>query len=74
MTPTCSIDGCDQPLHSRTWCSKHYGRWWRNGGLALLRPPLTDVVRVPLSHVDADKRAMASAGQIVFDALTAKLR
>lgn len=30
---TCAVDGCENygPL-KRTWCGKHYLRWYRNGG------------------------------------------
>ena len=73
-TTICSIDGCDQPLHSRTWCQKHYARWWRHGNVQLKRPPTSEILRVPLRCVDPDKRAMAAAGQIVFDTLIARLR
>ena len=27
----CSIEGCEAPAMSRTWCSTHYWRWWRHG-------------------------------------------
>lgn len=27
----CSIDGCDNPVHQRGWCNRHYLRWYRNG-------------------------------------------
>lgn len=25
---TCSVAGCDRPVAARTWCIKHYKRWW----------------------------------------------
>lgn len=28
---TCSIEGCENPLWARGWCSKHYTRWRRHG-------------------------------------------
>lgn len=37
--PRCTIDGCDDPAHSRDWCHAHYGRWYRTGD------PLTPVTR-----------------------------
>lgn len=27
----CSIEGCDQPIQARGWCSKHYSRWYTHG-------------------------------------------
>lgn len=27
----CSIEGCIRPALARSYCSRHYGRWWRNG-------------------------------------------
>lgn len=29
--PTCLIDGCDDPVLARGWCTKHYKRWRRYG-------------------------------------------
>ena len=28
---TCAIDGCDQKVSARGWCSTHYQRWQRHG-------------------------------------------
>lgn len=28
---SCSIDGCNDPVDRRGWCSIHYSRWYRNG-------------------------------------------
>ena len=28
---TCSIDGCESPVKSRGWCSKHWQRWYKHG-------------------------------------------
>jgi hypothetical protein len=28
---TCSIDDCTRPVFARSWCSRHWGRWRRNG-------------------------------------------
>lgn len=27
----CSIEGCDQPAHTRGWCRRHYSRFYRTG-------------------------------------------
>lgn len=27
----CSIPGCEKRAFKRSWCSAHYGRWWRHG-------------------------------------------
>jgi len=39
----CSIEGCDLPVASRGWCSKHYTRWRRNGDptVTVRTPPAT---------------------------------
>lgn len=28
---TCSIDGCNDPVHGHGWCSKHWQRWAKRG-------------------------------------------
>ena len=28
---TCSIDGCEKPVHARGWCRNHYMNWHRCG-------------------------------------------
>lgn len=33
----CGIDGCNDSVHAKGWCSIHYGRWRRHGD------PLTEV-------------------------------
>lgn len=35
----CSIKECNQPLHARGWCSRHYSAWRHKGD------PLAEVVR-----------------------------
>lgn len=42
-TPPCSIPGCDQPMRSRGWCSKHWFRWRRTAALAWLGSAVTNV-------------------------------
>ncbi len=32
----CSIEGCESPSMGRSWCSKHYERWKRNGDPLLI--------------------------------------
>lgn len=29
--PTCSVDGCTDPVYRRVWCNAHYLRWRRHG-------------------------------------------
>lgn len=29
--PVCSIEGCNQPIRGRGWCTKHYQRWSKYG-------------------------------------------
>lgn len=35
---TCSIDGCEAPAKTRTWCSKHYHRWHKHGDANYVGP------------------------------------
>lgn len=35
--PECSIEGCTNQILARGWCSKHYGRWYKNGSPLLVR-------------------------------------
>lgn len=30
--PTCSVEGCGQPVRARGWCNRHYARARRHGG------------------------------------------
>ena len=27
----CMVDGCDNPVHAKGYCRKHYGQLWRKG-------------------------------------------
>jgi hypothetical protein len=36
---TCSIDGCERPVHGRGWCIDHYGRWRHHGDPLAGRSP-----------------------------------
>src|SRR5207244_1798775 len=27
----CSVEDCGEPIYGRGYCTRHYGRWWRNG-------------------------------------------
>lgn len=38
LNRTCCIEGCEQRILARSWCSKHYNRWLRHGN------PLTTLV------------------------------
>lgn len=39
---TCSIEGCNRPVHNvRGWCSMHYQRWWKNGDPGDARPQVS---------------------------------
>lgn len=29
---TCSVEGCERPIHTRGLCTAHYAKWWRAGG------------------------------------------
>lgn len=35
----CSVEGCGRAAHARTWCTKHYQRWQRNGKPEEVRLP-----------------------------------
>lgn len=37
-TRKCSIDGCDNGVRARGWCSGHYSKWQRNGDPELTHP------------------------------------
>lgn len=74
-TPTCSVDGCDNPHSARGWCNKHYQRAKRWGDPLGLDPRLKPgVLRFPLSHVTPEKRAQAWASQVRFDLALELLR
>lgn len=71
----CSIEGCGNPHEARGWCPKHYMRWQRNGDpehvdLRMIRADT--ILRVPISEVVPERRAMALAGQRRFEKLMAK--
>lgn len=36
--PTCSIDGCDRPVHARGWCHAHFERWRKTGDVDAATP------------------------------------
>ena len=66
----CKIDGCDNRSYQRGWCAKHYTRWYRHGDTATVLGRWrgqSGIIRVPLSDVTPDKRAMAWAAQQRFD-------
>ena len=50
MGKKCSVEGCDRPSRTRTWCAAHYGRWFRTGstGGADIRAIVTGKSRVEL--------------------------
>jgi hypothetical protein len=31
MEGTCSVEGCGNPAHAKTYCRRHYGQYWRKG-------------------------------------------
>lgn len=37
----CSIDGCGEPFHAKTWCKYHYKRAWKTGDPLTPRQPRT---------------------------------
>jgi len=53
----CSIEGCGSVVHSRSWCSKHYSRWWKAGSTD--SPPPYEV---PICSVDECDRASHARG------------
>lgn len=50
---TCSISGCDRKVFARTWCTKHYRRWRKNGdpNLPLNKYPEKDEIKLFLENV-----------------------
>ncbi len=66
MVRICKIDGCDYPGTTRGWCKSHYSRYWESEAFVL--QDRSQPMRVPLSWVDSEKRAMAWAAQQRFDA------
>jgi len=47
----CSIEGCDGRAVTRGWCSKHYGRWLRQGDpTVVLRTQLCSVAECDEKH------------------------
>lgn len=67
----CSTDGCDNLHHARGLCHLHYSRWYNNANpasRATPRPPRPAIARIPLGDVYPDKRAVAWAGQVRFEA------
>lgn len=78
MTPkTCSMDRCGNRVQARGWCPKHYARWYEHGDPAYVSlrsvGDASGRVKVPLAIVAPDKRAMAWAGQVRFDAASREM-
>lgn len=49
--PPCSVDGCENPMRARTWCTNHYQRWERHGDpLGGRVPPGTRSARCSVSY------------------------
>ena len=39
---SCSVEDCDGKVSARTWCEKHYYRWYRHGDLDYFPPVWLD--------------------------------
>lgn len=54
MRASCSIEGCAKPVHGRSWCTAHYGRWRNHGSPLAGRTPVGEPSRfyreVVLAH------------------------
>lgn len=60
---TCSIEGCEKSVFSRTWCTTHWGRWQRMGDPVATKRSLGIPAAgwvPPLEHVLANARHVPS--------------
>ena len=64
MKKKCSIDGCERPSRTRTWCASHYGRWFRTGdpGGAEIRAMVTGKSNSELREYIIDNSERAADG------------
>lgn len=53
----CSVDGCDRPSFTRTWCRAHYARWYRTGSI-MTAIPITPVRPRGMTDVEVFKYYM----------------
>jgi hypothetical protein len=54
---TCSIEGCERPVHALGWCSSHHAKWWRKGD-----PLWKREVIVRLCSIEGCDRVVAGRG------------
>ena len=62
----CVIDDCDNKIHSRSWCSKHYHRNWKHGSPHIVikqvkKPKPVKVKKIP-SYDGLHKRLSRTYG------------
>ena len=58
MAKICSIDGCEESVHARDWCQRHYQRWRKHGDpVSSMRRHVgdPDPERITCLHCNVDK-------------------
>ena len=57
----CSVDGCDNEVLARGWCSKHYRRWRSHGDPTIVRSKRVDLAGQRFGNLVAEEYEAGSA-------------